>query len=259
MESESGAAGAVPPEQELTEALLSLSWPLPRTVEDADGALTRLEEVKAVLTRLEQQSVGSEAWWAGQVDGLATQSGFVLEWWRPVLRDPDLDWTLNHQAHLTADLATLASAGARLLDQIEPRAAEEAAAAMHARRVAQEKRWGPAAVPPFPPTGPKPQPPKDVFGEVAGPWSNENEKENAAGAGTGPGTGSGAGTGDDLNAPAFPPIPPPPGPPLPPLPLVPPVPTRRQDQGAATDAYDAPPVAAPPTSPGQGSAAAQPS
>ena len=149
-------AAAGPLEQALIEALLALSWPLPRTVEDADSALTRLEEVAAALTLLEQQSVGTEAWWAGQVDGLATQSGFVLEWWRPVLRDPDLDWTLNHQAHLTADLATLASAGARLLDQIEPRAAEEAAEAAHARRVAQEKRWGPAAVPHFAPTGPKP-------------------------------------------------------------------------------------------------------
>jgi hypothetical protein len=169
------AVGAVPPEHALTEALLSLSWPLPRTVEDADAALTRLEEVKAVLTRLEQESVGEPpVWWAGQVDGLATQSGFVLEWWRPVLRDPDLDWTLNHQAHLTADLATLASAGARLLDQIEPRAAEEAAEAAHARRVAQERRWGPAAVPPFVPVGPRPGapgsrplPPAQVFGEAA--------------------------------------------------------------------------------------------
>ena len=173
MESE---ASAVPPEQALTEALLSLSWPLPRTVDDADAALTRLEQVKAVLTRLEQESVGTEAWWAGQVDGLATQSGFVLEWWRPVLADPDLDWTLNHQAHLTADLATLASAGARLLDQIEPRAQEEAAAAAHARRVAQERRWGPAAIPPFVPTGgssrvhipgARPQPPAQVFGDAA--------------------------------------------------------------------------------------------
>ncbi len=187
MESESGAAAAAPPEQELTEALLALSWPLPRTVEDADAALTRLEEVKAVLTRLEQQSVGSDAWWAGQVDGLATQSGFVLEWWRPVLRDPDLDWTLNHQAHLTADLATLASAGARLLDQIEPSADAEAAA-VHARRAEQEKRWGPTAVPPFPPSGPKPQPPQQVFGEAA-----DGER----------------GAREDLNAPEFPPIPPP--------------------------------------------------
>ena len=174
MESESTHAPAAPPEQELTEALLGLSWPLPRTVEDADAAISRLEEVRDVLTRLEQQSVGTEVWWAGQVDGLATQSGFVLEWWRPVLRDPDLDWTLNHQAHLTADLATLASAGARLLDQIEPRAAEEAAEAAHARRVAQEKRWGPAAVPPFAPKngpgpgapGPRPQPPAEVFGDA---------------------------------------------------------------------------------------------
>jgi hypothetical protein len=176
VESESTPAAAAPPEQELTEALLALSWPLPRTVEDADAAISRLEEVRSVLTRLEQQSVGSEAWWAGQVDGLATQSGFVLEWWRPVLRDPDLDWTLNHQAHLTADLATLASAGARLLDQIEPRAAEEAAEAAHARRVAREKRWGPAAVPPFVPTGPRPgapgarpQPPAEVFGDAVPP------------------------------------------------------------------------------------------
>lgn len=222
MEAESGAAAAVPPEQELTDALLSLSWPLPRTVEDADAALTRLEEVKAVLTRLEQQSVGNDVWWAGQVDGLATQSGFVLEWWRPVLRDPDLDWTLNHQAHLTADLATLASAGARLLDQIEPRAAEEAAAAMHARRAAQEKRWGPTAVPPFAPTGPKPQPPKEVFGDGV-------ESEPAA--------------GDDLNAPVFPPIPPP---------VLPTSVPPQQTQGPVTERpYGAPPVAAPPTVPVQ--------
>jgi hypothetical protein len=206
VESETGAA--VPPEQELTEALLSLSWPLPRTVEDADAALTRLEEVKAVLTRLEQQSVGTDVWWAGQVDGLATQSGFVLEWWRPVLRDPDLDWTLNHQAHLTADLATLASAGARLLDQIEPRAAEEAAAAAHARRVEQEKRWGPTAVPPFPPSGPKPQPPTQVFGDAAEPPS---------------------------------PAPPATQPSAPAQPTAP-----------SEPAYDAPPVAAPPSIPVQG-------
>ena len=174
MEVEPTAASAEPLEQALIEALLALSWPLPRTVEDADAALTRLEEVMGVLTLLEQQSIGTEAWWAGQVDGLATQSGFVLEWWRPVLYDPDLDWTLNHQAHLTADLATLASAGARLLDQIGPRAAEEAAEAAHARKAAQEKRWGPAAVPPFVPTGPRPGapgsrplPPGQVFGSAA--------------------------------------------------------------------------------------------
>lgn len=157
-------ATAVPPEQALTEALLSLSWPLPRTLADADAALTRLEEVRAVLVRLEQQSVGTEAWWGGQVDALSTQSGFVLEWWRPVLRDPDLDWTLNHQAHLTADLATLASAGARLLDQLEP--AEEQDAAVRGRRAAEERRWGPAAVPPAVP-GARPQPPGKVFGDLA--------------------------------------------------------------------------------------------
>ena len=194
MEADSTDVAAVPPEQALTEALLSLSWPLPRTVGDADAALDRLEEVKAVLIRLEQESVGTEVWWAGQVDGLATQSGFVLEWWQPVLRDPDLDWTLNHQAHLTADLATLASAGARLLDQIEPRAAEEAAEAAHARRVAQEKRWGPAAVPPFVPVGPRagipgarPQPPGQVFGDAA-PAS----PAGAVAAGSGPAAVAGA-------------------------------------------------------------------
>jgi len=202
------SASAAPPEQALTEALFALSWPLPRTVEDADSALTRLEEVKAVLTALEQQSVGTEAWWAGQVDALATQSGFVLEWWRPVLRDPDLDWTLNHQAHLTADLATLASAGARLLDQIEPRAAEEAAEAAHARRVAQDKRWGPAAVPPFAPTGPRPgapgfrpQPPSEVFGDaVPMPVPAQVPVQ--------PGTGPDPRRDEDLNAPQFPPMPP---------------------------------------------------
>ncbi|HET9168299.1 MAG TPA: hypothetical protein VFN97_02650 [Actinospica sp.] len=229
MESESGAAAAVPPEQELTEALLSLSWPLPRTVEDADAALTRLEEVRAVLTRLEQQSVGTDVWWAGQVDGLATQSGFVLEWWRPVLRDPDLDWTLNHQAHLTADLATLASAGARLLDQIEPRAEE--AAAVHARRVEQEKRWGPTAVPPFPPSGPKPQPPQQVFGEPAEAQAHaqaQAESEIREGQ-----------PAEGLNVPlGFPPIPPPHTPP-------------RQAKPAPAAAYDAPPVAAAPSIPGQ--------
>ena len=232
MEPESSASAA-PPEQALTEALLALSWPLPRTVEDADAALTRLEEVKAVLTALEQQSVGTEAWWAGQVDALATQSGFVLEWWRPVLRDPDLDWTLNHQAHLTADLATLASAGARLLDQIEPRAAEQAAEAAHARRVAQDKRWGPAAVPPFAPTGPRPgapgsrpQPPSEVFGDAV-PVPVQS------------GTGPGPRRGEDLNAPQFPPMP-----------------AATAAGAAAVGAVaafdpDAPPVAAPPSIPAQ--------
>jgi len=227
VESESDAAGAVPPEQDLTEALLSLSWPLPRTVQDADAALTRLEEVKAVLTRLEQQSVGTDAWWAGQVDGLATQMSFVLEWWRPVLRDPDLDWTLNHQAHLTADLATLASAGARLLDQLEPSVTEEAAAAAHARRVEQEKRWGPAAVPPL--TGPKPhapgarpQPPAAVFGEGANP---EPSQKPATAPPPAPAPVPASAAFDAPSAPA-----------------------------PAPAAFDAPPVAAPPSIPAQQSA-----
>ncbi|HEX4789068.1 MAG TPA: hypothetical protein VH372_11440 [Actinospica sp.] len=215
----------VPPEQALTDALLALSWPLPRTVEDADAALTRLEEVRAVLTRLEQQSVGSEAWWAGQVDALATQSGFVLEWWRPVLRDPELDWTLNHQAHLTADLATLASAGARLLDQMEPRAAEQAAA-VHARRAAEEHRWGPAAVPPFVPTtgpnvpGARPQPPAEVFGDIAAGATAAGLPVGAAAGPAAPQPVSAAPAeppaayapvSDDLEPPQFPPLPADPG------------------------------------------------
>ena len=250
MEPESSASAA-PPEQALTEALLALSWPLPRTVVDADAALSRLEAVKAVLTALEQQSVGTEAWWAGQVDALATQSGFVLEWWRPVLRDPDLDWTLNHQAHLTADLATLASAGARLLDQIEPRAAEEAAEAAHARRVAQDKRWGPAAVPPFAPTGPRPgapgsrpQPPSAVFGDAV-PLPVQS--------GTGP--GQGPRPAEDLNAPQFPPMPPATAP------VTAAGPAAVGAAGVAAAAAfdpDAPPVAAPPSIPAQAHPQQQP-
>jgi hypothetical protein len=243
VEAEPTAASAAPLEQELTEALLALSWPLPRTVEDADSALTRLEEVMAVLTRLEQQSAGSEAWWAGQVDGLATQSGFVLEWWRPVLRDPDLDWTLNHQAHLTADLATLASAGARLLDQIGPRAAEEAAEAAHARRVVQEKRWGPAAVPAFAPTGPRPtapgprpQPPAEVFGDAV---PADVPMEPAPRVQPVPPVAAAAPV-DEVAAPH--------------IPQAPPV------RSAPTDLFDqdAPPVAAPPSVPVQGRSATAP-
>ncbi|MBR7830276.1 hypothetical protein KDK95_28495 [Actinospica sp. MGRD01-02] len=278
MEPETGAA--VPPEQELTEALLSLSWPLPRTVEDADAALTRLEEVKAVLTRLEQQSVGTDVWWAGQVDGLATQSGFVLEWWRPVLRDPDLDWTLNHQAHLTADLATLASAGARLLDQIEPRAAEEAAAAAHARRVEQEKRWGPTAVPPFPAAGPKPKPPAQVFGDAAElppPPAPSGAPSLLPVQPTAPGEPVPAASAPPPPAPSGAPsllpvqptapgepvpaasAPPPPASPAAPpfLPVQPtapgePVPAASAPPQPVEPAYDAPPVAAPPSIPVQG-------
>ena len=281
MEAESSAAAA-PPERELTEALLGLSWPLPRTVEDADAALTRLEEVKSVLTRLEQQSAGHEAWWAGQVDGLATQSGFVLEWWRPVLRDPDLDWTLNHQAHLTADLATLASAGARLLDQIEPRSAEEAAEAAHARRAVQEKRWGPAAVPGLAPSGPRPgvsgprpQPPAEVFGDavpaaharaaqpMAPPPSTPIDELNAPqfrpAPPTQPADASAPAPADDPNAPQFPSTPPTPAPfdlDAPPVAAPPSIPT--QGSTAPTSGAGLPPVAAPSSIPAQGLSAPLP-
>ena len=270
-------AAAGPLEQALIEALLALSWPLPRTVEDADSALTRLEEVAAALTLLEQQSVGTEAWWAGQVDGLATQSGFVLEWWRPVLRDPDLDWTLNHQAHLTADLATLASAGARLLDQIEPRAAEEAAEAAHARRVAQEKRWGPAAVPHFAPTGPKPgapgprpQPPAEVFGEAA-PSAGAYPSNLAQHA---PPIPAASAQPDNLAqpAPSVPagfPVPPVDAAAAEPMPVPVPFPVPSDELDAPSTPMpppaspalfdqDAPPVAAPPSIPAQGSHAPAP-
>jgi len=208
-----------PPEQALTEALLSLSWPLPRTIEDADAALTRLEEVRAVLVRLDQQSMGDEAWWAGQVDALATQSGFVLEWWRPVLRDPELEWTLNHQAHLTADLATLASAGARLLDQIEPQSAQEASAPQ-GRRAAGERRWGPAAVPPFAPAGAnapgaRPQPPAEVFGDIPPPPLVQPQQQPTPAPAPAPAPAAqalpqampDALSADDLEPPQFPPVP----------------------------------------------------
>ena len=270
-------AAAGPLEQALIEALLALSWPLPRTVEDADSALTRLEEVAAALTLLEQQSVGTEAWWAGQVDGLATQSGFVLEWWRPVLRDPDLDWTLNHQAHLTADLSTLASAGARLLDQIEPRAAEEAAEAAHARRVAQEKRWGPAAVPPFAPTGPKPgapgprpQPPAQVFGAAA-PVADAYPNNLAQPA---PSIPAAFAQPNNLaqpapSVPAAFPVPPVAAAAAEPIPVPVPFPVPIDDLDAPSTPVpppaspalfdqDAPPVAAPPSIPAQGSHAPAP-
>lgn len=185
----------VPPERELTEALLSLSWPLPRTVGDAQSALDRLDQVRLVLSRLEQESVGTEAWWAGQVDALGTQSGFVLEWWLPVLRDPDLDWTLNHQAHLTADLATLASAGARLLDQLEPSADRREELARVGRRGGAPRRdWGPAAVPHPVVPGARPQPPAEVFGGPAAAPAAPAPPAPAPAVDAGPGDGPDAGT-----------------------------------------------------------------
>lgn len=265
---------AAPPEQALTEALLCLSWPLPRTVEDADAALTRLEQVRAVLTRLEQESVGSEAWWAGQVDALSTQSGFVLEWWRPVLRDPELDWTLNHQAHLTADLATLASAGARLLDRMEPQATQEAAAA-HARRA--EGRWGPAAVPPLVAAagaagangpGARPRPPAEVFGRAFGEGSGQDSgasvgKSDAAVTVDTPAVDTAASATEAAPPLATPNAPVPAPPPSPPAgeleaPVFPPMPAEPSSGGAARhrrpaydfdDAEAAPPATAVPIQP----------
>ncbi|HEU5354676.1 MAG TPA: hypothetical protein VFU65_09450 [Actinocrinis sp.] len=108
------------PRDELVQALLGLRWALPRT--DADARVA-LDQLAAVATRVEQlagEYPDEETPWDGQVQALLAQAGFALDWWRPVLDDVDLDWTLNHQAHLSADLARIASAGARILDQYAP-------------------------------------------------------------------------------------------------------------------------------------------
>lgn len=108
------------PRDELVQALLGLRWALPRT--DADARVA-LDQLAAVATRVEQlagEYPDEETPWDGRVQALLAQAGFALDWWRPVLDDVDLDWTLNHQAHLSADLARIASAGARILDQYAP-------------------------------------------------------------------------------------------------------------------------------------------
>ncbi len=82
----------------------------------------------ARVAQLAGDQPGDEGPWDGQVQALLAQAGFALDWWRPVLDDVDLDWTLNHQAHLSADLARIASAGARILDQFAPAVPNPAAA-----------------------------------------------------------------------------------------------------------------------------------
>jgi len=109
------------PRDELVQALLGLRWALPRTDADARVALDQLSAVTDRLAMLAAPAPGEpESPWEGQVQTLLAQAGFALDWWRPVLDDVDLDWTLNHQAHLSADLARIASAGARILDRYAP-------------------------------------------------------------------------------------------------------------------------------------------
>jgi hypothetical protein len=84
--------------------------------------------VAARVEQLAGEYPDQETPWDGQVQALLAQAGFALDWWRPVLDDVDLDWTLNHQAHLSADLARIASAGARILDQFAPAVPNPAAA-----------------------------------------------------------------------------------------------------------------------------------
>jgi hypothetical protein len=108
------------PRDELVQALLGLRWALPRTDADARVALDQLATVATQVSQLAGEQPGDETPWDGQVQALLAQAGFALDWWRPVLDDVDLDWTLNHQAHLSADLARIASAGARILDQFAP-------------------------------------------------------------------------------------------------------------------------------------------
>jgi hypothetical protein len=116
------------PRDELVQALLGLRWALPRTDADARVALDQLASVAARVGQLTGEQPGEETPWDGQVQALLAQAGFALDWWRPVLDDVDLDWTLNHQAHLSADLARIASAGARILDQFAPAVPNPAAA-----------------------------------------------------------------------------------------------------------------------------------
>ncbi|HEV2346289.1 MAG TPA: hypothetical protein VGS97_19475 [Actinocrinis sp.] len=116
------------PRDELVQALLGLRWALPRTDADARVALDQLSTVASRVSQLAGEQSGDETPWDGQVQALLAQAGFALDWWRPVLDDVDLDWTLNHQAHLSADLARIASAGARILDQFAPAVPNPAAA-----------------------------------------------------------------------------------------------------------------------------------
>ena len=116
------------PRDELVQALLGLRWALPRTDADARVALDQLAAVAARVEQLAGEYPDRETPWDGQVQALLAQAGFALDWWRPVLDDVDLDWTLNHQAHLSADLARIASAGARILDQFAPAVPNPAAA-----------------------------------------------------------------------------------------------------------------------------------
>lgn len=147
---------------ELADTLLGLRWPLPRTDHDARAALDQLAQVSGRLTRLvaEPQVQQDAPAWLGPVQALIAQGGFTLDWWQPLLAEPDLDWTVNHQAHLSADLAQIAAAGARILDQLLP-SGESAAPTPVVRSVASfgsVPMTAPPIAPP-PPAPPSPQPP----------------------------------------------------------------------------------------------------
>jgi hypothetical protein len=119
--------GEDPARHDLVEALLGLRWALPRTDADARAAVAQLDMVAGQLRALYDQVTVDPLdddlpAWTAPVGSLIAQSAFALDWWRPVLEDVDLDWTINHQAHLSADLSGIASAGAQILDQIEPMA-----------------------------------------------------------------------------------------------------------------------------------------
>lgn len=185
---------------ELADTLLGLRWPLPRTDHDARAALDQLAQVSGRLTDLvADPAIGAQApSWLGPVQALIAQGGFTLDWWQPLLAEPDLDWTVNHQAHLSADLAQIAAAGARILDQLLP-SGEPAGPPPVVRSVAS---FGsvpmapptattvpnippvlPSAPPPPAPTGPPLLQP-GVPGVAGGP---------GAGAGQGPSTRGGSG------------------------------------------------------------------
>lgn len=139
---------------ELEQILLALRWAVPRTDADARLALDRLAAVAGRLVALAEAEPPGETPWDAPVQSLLAQVGFALDWWRPTLDDVDLDWTLNHQAHLSADLARIASAGARILDQYTPAAppppAPQPAPAPPPARPAPPVR-PPSAVQPGPP------------------------------------------------------------------------------------------------------------
>jgi hypothetical protein len=144
---------------ELSDTLLGLRWPLPRTDNDARAALDQLAQVSGRLTDLADQYRALAPGWLGPVQALIAQGGFTLDWWQPLLAEPDLDWTINHQAHLAADLAQIAAAGARILDQLSP-TGSPAAPSPVVKSVASfgSVPMSAAVIPPVVPSNPPPAP-----------------------------------------------------------------------------------------------------